>query len=181
MRFFIACLLASVLALLGPTRTAAQSSTAVQEDVLKAVLFFKLPLYVQRKPATDPSDETVVLCVLGATPISDALRQLVKAPADPRPAELRLLRSAASASGCGLIFIGRSESAQLSSVLETLSSLPAVTVSDLPGFAEAGGMVEFQLREDGSGLAIAINRNAAQARQIDFSAQLLRLARIVGP
>ena len=57
-----------------------------------------------------------------------------------------------------------------------------VTVSDIDGFARAGGMVELAQNPDGSGaLSILINRRAAQEQRVQFNAQLLRLATIVEP
>ncbi len=52
-----------------------------------------------------------------------------------------------------------------------------MTVSDIPGFARAGGMIELPL--EGERVAIVLNRRAAQSRGIEFNAQLLRLARVI--
>jgi hypothetical protein len=54
-----------------------------------------------------------------------------------------------------------------------------VTVSDIPGFAKAGGMVE--LTVSGEHVGVMLNRRAAQKQGLEFNAQLLRLARVVEP
>jgi hypothetical protein len=66
-------------------------------------------------------------------------------------------------------------------LLRRIQGRRLVTVSDIEGFAQSGGIVEFSLRSDGSGVLILINRKAAQKQGIEFNAQLLRLARIVEP
>lgn len=161
----------------------AQPAGAVSEDVLKAVLLFKLPLYIQhdddKAMAVDPPRD-LVICVLGRTTISETLKQLAQTPVEGRSVDLRLFRAAEQAHACDLIFVARSETVRLDQHLSSFAAWPAVTVSDIPGFAAAGGMVEFALRGDGPGLSILINRGAALERGLEFSAQLLRLARIVG-
>ena len=63
-----------------------------------------------------------------------------------------------------------------------LGRAQVVTVSDIDGFARAGGMVELAVNPEGGNLLnILINRKAAQAQNIQFNAQLLRLARVVEP
>jgi hypothetical protein len=156
----------------------AAQPAAAPEHALKAVLLFKLPLFVYR--AQPPGGDSVVLCVLGHSGLEDALQELAATPIDGRRVELRTLQSGAGAQGCELLFIGRSESRRLADLLDAVKAATAVTVSDIEGFAAAGGMVELGVRGEGKGLAIIINRRAARAHGIEFNAQLLRLARTVG-
>lgn len=79
------------------------------------------------------------------------------------------------------MFISRSESFNLGEVLKKIVKPSLVTVSDIEGFARAGGMVEFALSDKGAGVSILINRKAAQKQDIEFNAQLLRLAIVVEP
>lgn len=151
---------------------------AVSEQALKAVLLFKLPLFVYHERTADR--EVVTICVLGRSGLEDALRQLAVAPIAGRRVDLRELRPGDSAQPCELVFVGRSESRALAHTLGSLQAPSAVTVSDIEGFAAAGGMVELGVRGEGEGLAIVINRAAARAQGIEFNAQLLRLARTVG-
>lgn len=153
--------------------------TAVSERALKAVLFYKLPLFVYRGEAEKMAE--VGICTLGNAPLGSAVENLPDTLIDGRRVDFRALQSPAEAGDCGFLFIGRSESAKLDSHLRRLSGRHLVTVSDIDGFARAGGMVEFALRADGSGVHILINRKAAQKQGVEFNAQLLRLAKIVEP
>lgn len=171
-------LLAALFAgVLGCGAALAQTS-AVSEQTLKAVLFFKLPMFVYhgdegRKPSV------VRFCVLGASALDSTLKSLAEQGAADTPVEFRNVADAQSAKGCDFLFIGRSESASLTSTLQALDAAHVVTVSDIEGFARSGGMVELALRPDGSGLQILINRRAGRDAGIEFNAQLLRLAEIV--
>ena len=150
----------------------------VSEYAVKSALLFKLPRFTYLPRLKDGT--RVTLCVLGRNPFGGALEKLAQTPIDGRSVQVRQPEDAAHALDCDLVFIARSESARLKSTLRQLGEAPVATVSDIEGFAHAGGMVEMALNPEGGGsLNLLINRKAAQAHDIDFNAQLLRLARIV--
>lgn len=154
-------------------------SAAVSEYAVKSALLFRLPQFVYRpEQARDP---TLDVCLLGSNPFGGALEKLAQTPIDGRPVRILKLGNAADAGGCDFVFITRSETSNLENLLRRLGSYPAVTVSDIEGFARAGGMVEFALGGDGAAISILINRKAAQKLNIEFNAQLLRLAKVVEP
>lgn len=152
----------------------------VPEYAVKSALLYKLPRFVY---LPRPEGGTrIQMCVLGKNPFGGALARLAQSPIDGRSVQLLQPERADQALDCDFVFIARSESAQLRSILATLDWAPVVTVSDIEGFARAGGMVELALHpDDDESLSILINRRAAQAHNIRFNAQLLRLARIVEP
>ena len=61
-------------------------------------------------------------------------------------------------------------------ILNRLKSQPVLTVSDLAGFAEAGGAIGFNTA---GSVRITINPAAVQAAHLSLSAKLIRLARVV--
>ncbi len=158
---------------------ATRAEEAVTEQDLKAVLYYKLPVFVYRAPSDKES--RVDICVLGNTPLDSAIEKLPATLIDGRRADFHMLQSQADTGECDFLFIGRSEGSRLDGLLRRLSGRRLVTVSDIDGFARAGGMVEFALRPGGSGIQILINRKAARTQGIEFNAQLLRLAKIVEP
>jgi hypothetical protein len=169
-------LLAALLLGVLPARA---QDPAVSEQALKAVLFYRLPLFVYR--TTTEKDARVGICTLGYTPLDSAIDKLPDTLIDGRGVDFRAIPGPAEADECDFLFIGRSEAGRLDHHLRRLNGRRLVTVSDLDGFARAGGMVEFALRPDGSGIQLLINRRAAQKQSIEFSARLLRLAKIVEP
>ena len=83
----------------------------------------------------------------------------------------RTLRSA------HLLFIGRDQRTRLSSILKIVEDHPVLTVSDIPRFAERGGMLGLALRDNR--LAIDAHPERIRERGIVVSSRVLRLARIV--
>ena len=184
MRLLRALLWASLF--LASTLSQAQSP-AVSEQALKAVLFYKLPLFVYANAnagansSASDKRKPINICTLGDSPLGNAVEKLPRTLADGRRVDLRALAGNADSSECEFLFIGRSEADNIDTLLRRIQGRRLVTVSDIEGFAQSGGLVEFSLRSDGSGVLILINRKAAQKQGIEFNAQLLRLARIVEP
>lgn len=93
--------------------------------------------------------------------------------------------------GCDVLFILNAEKAVASDLLARLRDTPCLTMSDMPGFARLGGMVEFlsippsNLPRQGTEAAqpaarFRINLKAVQDAGIKIRSRLLRLSEIVG-
>lgn len=160
-------------------QTSWAQSPAVSESALKSALFFKLPLFVYR--AGEDRTRPLSICLLGNGTYALAFEKLSQAPVDGRAVRFSRLTRATEAAHCDFLFISQSESTQLPAILRHLVTLPLVSVSEINGFARAGGMVELALGAPGAPVSILINRQAAQQKDIEFNAQLLRLAKVVEP
>lgn len=158
---------------------AAAQNAAVSEVALKSALFFKLPQFVYRPD--DPRDRPLSVCLLGSSSFGSAFERLAQVPIDGRPVAYAKLAGAADAARCDFLYLSHSEASQLDAVLRKVSRLSVVTVSDIAGFAKAGGMVELSMGEAGTPVSILINRKVARLQGIEFNAQLLRLAKVVEP
>ena len=148
-------------------------SRDVSEYGMKAVLFYRLSQFVYW-PAGDKAPSPLILCVVGKNPFGTSINQLSQNGA---AIEVRL--GPTDPAACHLLFISHSEAGNLESWLSRTEGKQIVTVSDIPGFARAGGMIELPL--EGDRVSIVINRRTAQKKGFEFNAQLLRLARIVEP
>ncbi len=166
-RLLLCCLLSIPFA-------ASAQTAAVSEYSVKAVLLFRLPQFVYW-PQSDKAPVSTALCVQGSHPFGNLLQQLTRNAATT--VELRFLDSAAGYAGCDLLFISRSEAGQLDVLLQRAEGRRLVTVSDIPGFTRAGGMVELVVL--GEKVGLALNRRVAQRKGFDFNAQLLSLAQRV--
>lgn len=172
-RVWILLLLAAISPLVLP------QGSAVSEAALKSALFFKLPQFVYQPD--DSREQALQLCLLGAGGFDAAFEKLARAPIDGRVVRFTRLSAPAEAGKCHFIFVTQSEHQQLGAILRVMASLPVVTVSEINGFAKAGGMVELALGAPGAPVSILINRQAARQKNIEFNAQLLRLAKVVEP
>lgn len=169
-----ACLLAW-----GLVPAVASQGADVPEAAIKAVLLFKLPRFVYL-PEGDKG-RPARICVLGDEILGRALDRLAQANPGPQGVQVRQPANIGGGEGCDYLFIGRIEAGNVRNTLRQLSDTAVVTVSDIDGFARMGGMVELAPQNDRAGIQILINRRAAVQRDIEFNAQLLRLARIVEP
>ncbi len=79
---------------------------------------------------------------------------------------------------CHLVFISLSERHSYREILAGFSDYSILTVSDIPGFAQQGGMVEFYIEHNRVRLAVNLER----VREVDLKmdAQLLSISKIVG-
>ena len=166
------------LSLAGVGLNARADQTAISEYRLKAVLFFKLPQFVYW-PDNASARNNLVFCVLGNNPFGKTLERLAWEQVDGRATEIVNLAAVNDGIVCDFIFISRSENAGVETLLRKFSGKRVVTVSDIPDFAKAGGMVEFTV--SGERIGVTLNRKAAQKQGLEFNAQLLRLAKVVEP
>ncbi|MGE3551117.1 MAG: YfiR family protein, partial [Geobacter sp.] len=88
---------------------------------------------------------------------------------------IRRLTSLERAAECQLLFIAASEQRRLQTVLGRLRELPLLTVSDIDGFAFAGGMLELTM--DRNRLTFIANNRQAKRQGLKISSQMLKLAR----
>lgn len=163
---------ALLVLLLGST---AVVSPALAQDVseygMKAVLFYRLSQFVYW-PGGQPAPRPTILCVVGRNPFGTALNQI-----DATSGDVAIRIAPNDIAPCHLLFIPRSEVGNVANWLERAAARPMITISDLPGFARAGGMIELPL--EGERIGIVLNRAAGQRQGFAFNAQLLRLARVI--
>jgi hypothetical protein len=75
------------------------------------------------------------------------------------------------------IFVGDSERDRLDAILKNMEGTDVLTISDIAGFAERGGMLGLVIRQER--MAFDANREEIQRTRIKVSSHLLQLARIV--
>ena len=80
---------------------------------------------------------------------------------------------------CQMIFVSKSEKPHITEILSDLDSRPILKVSEINGFAQHGGGINFYL--DGTKVRFEINLTATQSDGLKISSQLLSLGKIVRP
>ena len=143
------------------------------------------------------SDSPIVIGVLGRDSLGRILDQTVEGqayrgrrievrriaytpPADNDPSggdAASWARALEPVAGCRMLFISRSEEPRLEKIFSGLAGADVLTVSDIPGFAEHGGMIGFALRR--GRIVFDANPNAIGRTGVEVSSKLLKLARLV--
>ena len=153
-------------------------SEAYNEYAVKAAYLYNFAKFVEWPPgAFSKNDAPLVICIAGDNPFGDTLTVISNKTVDNHPVEVRNTSVMASFDRCHIIFISRAEQGRFKTVLAKLARLPILTVSDISGFAQFGGMIE--LFEAEQRIRFNININAARQANLRLSSQLLKLATIV--
>ena len=140
-----------------------RSAPGLTEVELKAVFLLRLPQFVSwpdQRPAAHffffPSSE-----------VSTLLSEMVAS--EPRGRTVRTIE-AGDTEGCDVVYGDPAVSGSGESV--------ALRVSDQPGFAQGGGMVELKRR--GARMGLVVNLGALEAVGLKASSKLLQLSEVVG-
>ncbi len=172
--------LLALLCLLGGLAGARGAAAApAAEYQVKAVFLFNFAQFIDW-PATAFADSQapIVIGVLGEDPFGPYLDEVVHSEkVGDRPLEVRRYRRVEEITGCHILFIGRSNVAQLERALAGLQGKSVLTVGEPDNFCRKGGMVRF-VTESGK-IHLRINAEAAKAAGLTISSKLLRWAPIV--
>jgi YfiR/HmsC-like len=161
-----------VLALFAATR--AQAGLSLEYET-KAAYLFKFISYVDWP---DQSAGTITIGVVGDNPFGEALAPLNGRKVNGRTVVVREVASAAEWRNCQIVFISPSEKQRCGQIIESLKGSRTLTVSEIDGFAERGGIINFIAERNK--VRFEINNAAARSKGLTISAELLKLAKIVG-
>lgn len=149
-----------------------------EEYAIKAAFLYNFAKFIEWPPTAFAADsDPLRICVVGDNPFGAALTNLRDKRVGQREVEVQEAPAGGEARDCHIAFISRSEQPRLKSLLRTLSNRPVLTVSDIEGFAQAGGVIG--LIEAEQQIRFAINTAAARRAHLQLSSQLLKLALLV--
>jgi hypothetical protein len=158
----------------------ALAQDALSEYQVKAAYLFNFLKFV-KYPSESFADPLapIVVGVVGEDPFGSALPQVVTGKTvEGRDLVIRLYRPGEDLRGAHILFISASERKRLPMILSSLRGSSVLTVSDTPGFLDAGGMIQFLNENDR--VRFAINMNATSRAKLKASSKLLSLARVMG-
>lgn len=156
-------------------------TTPAREYQIKAAFLYNFAQFIEWPPNAFPDAGTpLVIGVLGDDPFGNFLDETVRGEkVHNRPLVVQRFSRVEDITTCHVLFISRSESAQLDEILQKLKGRSILTTGDVDGFARRGGVVRFTT-EKGK-IRLRINLEAARAENVTISSRLLKLADIVQP
>jgi hypothetical protein len=170
----LALRLSLVVAIGWPTILPAQPAA---EYEVKAAFLYKFASFV-----TWPDDAAggpLCIGVAGQDPFGMALDDVVKGKSiGGRPFVVKRFKPGQESPDCHIVFISASEKKRLPTIFEHLRAGTVLTVGDIVGFCESGGIVNFEVSEDR--VRLQINLQAAERARLLVSSKLLSVAKIVG-
>jgi len=164
----------------GATAAPASLTSVQREYQIKAVFLLNFARFVDWPMTAFANDAAPLeLGVLGSDPFGNYLDDAVRGEAINRhPIVVRRFQRAVDVDHCHVLFICRSEAAQLEPILTSLDGRGILTVGDADGFADRGGMIGFVKHDEK--VRLQINLDAAKDSNLTISAKLLRPSEIVG-
>lgn len=176
-QFLVAAFLATASSNVGATPPA----TALPESQVKAEFIERFTRFVDWPDSAFPSrTSSFVVCVWGSGALSEQLERIVVRRAiKARTVRVVHVGSGEQLSACHLLYVSTTEPRVVRAVSSMTRGRAILSVSDQPGFAEEGMLINLILNDDGF-VRFEINREVARASGLKISAKLLRLARLVG-
>ncbi len=166
-------LLGTLLGLL----TATCAHATADEDELKLAFTYNLARFVTWPDRDDKDADDFRLCVMGDDAYRMATDNLSNRRVGEQPISVVAIERPADATGqCDLLYLPNVVD-DADAFVTSVDAEPVLTVSDAPGFAELGGIVELSRRSDR--VAMRINVEASRRAGLTISSQLLSLATLV--
>jgi hypothetical protein len=150
------------------------------EYIIKAAFLFNFAKFVEW-PADAFKDDLspINLCILGTDPFGPALDTLKDKTIKGRPFKTKRVNKVDDIEACHILFISASEKGNLKQILDAVRNSNTLTVSEIEGFVQMGGIINFIIVNQK--VHFEINPAAAERSRLKISSQLLKLARIVIP
>ncbi len=154
-------------------------STESKEYQIKAAFLLNFIQFVEWPPSVfTNANEPFRIGVLGENPFGSALEETVH---DETVKNHKIIVQYAvgikDLKDCQVIFISKSERKRLEGILLESDAKAILTVSEIDGFAQSGGIINFYLQ--GKKVRFEINPAAAQQEGLKVSSQLLSLGKII--
>jgi hypothetical protein len=150
-----------------------------KEYQIKAAFLFNFAQFVDWPSAAFANTNTpFCIGVLGNDPFGTALDETTQDETiDNHKIIIERSQNVEDLKNCQMIFVSKSEKRRIAEILSKLDSKPVLKVSEIEGFAQQGGSINFYLA--GTKVRFEINPGVAQSDGLKISAQLLSLGKIV--
>jgi hypothetical protein len=147
----------------------------VTEPALKAAFIYNFARFTTW-PADSPAGDAFTICVLNDNAVARALeRAVVGKLLAERPIAVSVVASGAPKRACRVLYMAGLPAVEVAAVVADLRESPVLTISNIEGFASAGGMTQFFF-EHGQ-LRFRIHLESAKRAGLQISSRLLIMAR----
>lgn len=164
----IAALIAGILVWTG----AVSAQRTAEEHELKAAFLFNFARFTEWPIKSD----ALILCVLGKDEVTVLLDALEGRTVQDLHVHLLHKTEELDLQDCHMLYVALSETGRLAEITTMARQTHGIlTVSDIDGFAVAGGMIEFVNEE--RRIRFDVNLAAVKESGVQISSKLLRLAR----
>jgi hypothetical protein len=153
------------------TGRGAESLSGPQVKAWFVVNFLKFTVWPESQPST------VEVCTLGQDATVPALHAFEGRRIDGITLHIRTAVTVPEAHGCHVMYVAGSESRRVSAITKALAPQAILTISDIEGFIDEGGMIGLVPQDDR--YVFEVNLDAAHGAGLTLGTPMLRLARRV--
>jgi len=155
--------------LLAPVTTGAQDLTSSQ---LKAAFIYNFIKFTDW-PAAPTASNPFVVCVIGDAAVGDALKTVVEGREIAGRRMVTLPTLSRPTAACHVLYVSGATLDEVARAIAGLQDSPVLTISDVAGFTEAGGMAQFLF--DRGRLRFTIQASSVRRSGLKMSSKLLIL------
>jgi hypothetical protein len=156
------------------------SAQDVTESALKAAFIYNFAKFTEWPAEAVPAADPLRMCVLGDTAVGDALERAVKdntlAGHSMAVSAVSLVAPAGPQRVCHVLYVSGVTAGQAAQLVDGLRDVPVLTISDVEGFTEVGGIAQFFF-EHGR-LRFSVHLASAKRARLQISSRLLTLAKL---
>jgi hypothetical protein len=179
MKILFLAITLTLLILAGPVGPLCADAQQVPTDSqVKAAMIYNLAKFVEW-PGEGVAGNTVPLtiCWLGEGRLTAELQAIQGKSIRNRPVVVRHAQRPGEIGDCQILVLDESQRDQLPAILKLANWSNIFTISDMKGFAAAGGMLGFF--NEGGKIRFEINLDVIEQSKVKVSSQILSLAVIV--
>lgn len=118
--------------------------------------------------------QAINLCILGDDPFRENLQHIRHKNIHDRDLSILYVQKNDDLSMCQIVFISRSDSANIANIIKLLDGRPILTIADIPGAGQQGVVLNMAVK-DGK-VVFEANLIIARRKGLKLSSQLLRFA-----
>ncbi|MFM9835298.1 MAG: YfiR family protein [Methylophilaceae bacterium] len=152
------------------------SHAATMESAVKAGVIYNFAKYIEWPESIDLY-ATFNICHNGDNRLEDSLQALQGKLIGGKHISVKQNVKPEDFYSCQILFIAEDDDQVTYKLLHDIGNAPIVTVSDSPKFVLKGGMIG--IIRDGGRVGFEVNLAPVNVKDLHFSAQLLKLAKVV--
>lgn len=163
------------ISFLGNSCNAATAEPSADEYKVKGAFLLNFAKFIEWPAATfRASTDPISICIFGKSPFGAEFERAAKS-LDIGGHKIAIQDDVAftALSACQIVFVSSAERKRIRPLFERLKGMNVLTVGEIDGFLNSGGVINFGL--DGGKIRIEINAEAAEQANLRISAKLLSL------
>jgi len=150
-------------------------SDASREYQLKAAYLLNFARFIYwPEQAFQDDRQSFNICVYGKSPFGDSLDRLSNKKIKSRDIEIKYISSLSQLKACHMVYISESMKKDYPKIIKKLDDRAVLSVSDIGGFSQNGGMIEFVIVHNK--IKFEINVEQSSKSGIKYRSQLLEVA-----